>query len=85
MPCIIKGKQHVCLDNKLEREMRNVMIKLLAILTVLAALPVSALAGQVSETNPSAKKCGRDAPDTYAQVQVAAQGIKAAADASVAK
>ncbi len=60
------------------------MIKLFAILTVLAALPVSALAKQ-APTPSEGIACKKDAPDTYAvqhEIKVDAQG--STKDASLA-
>lgn len=61
------------------------MIKLFAILTVLAALPVSALAEQVQLSKNSAIHCSKDAADSaYTVVRSAAVSAQSG-DAKVAR
>lgn len=62
------------------------MIKLFAILTALAVLPVSALAGQNVETPNIAKNCGADKVDSpYAQAPTITSVAKQTDDATIAR
>ena len=61
------------------------MIKLFAILTVLAALPVSALAEMTTVSNAAGIHCTKDVVDSAYSAPVAVAAAPVSADATIAQ